>query len=95
MVIKTYLRVAKTTRGTKVAVSNKPSYKPIIDNPYQSQYYPTVAFALVFDIPDKMFEQAERVLAEIKIPEEAVKISAEVEYPEKLEGGKNEPKQRP
>jgi hypothetical protein len=81
MKVKTHLRVAKTKRGARVVASSKPSQKPIIvDKGYASErVLPTVAFAVVLDVPDEAFKAAEAVLAEIEIPFERTRVAAEVE----------------
>lgn len=74
-----YLRLAKHPRGRdasyKVAAGVKPSREPLWAG---DQPLPTVAFAVKFDIPDAAFNQAERVIAEIAIPEDELEIAADV-----------------
>lgn len=75
-----YLRIAKTRKtgnspGYKVEARAKPSDAPLSNQDY---WLPTVAFAIDLDIPDKKFEEAEQVIAEIRIPEDQVTIAAEV-----------------
>lgn len=81
MKVKAYLRVAKMLNGKKKVTANaRPLYSPINDS---SGYpYPTIAFAVEFDIPDKAFDQASEVIAQIKIPEERFEVAAEVVQPE-------------
>lgn len=63
-----YVRVGRQPRGkAKVtATAVKPSNEPLF---VVSKAIPTVAFALDIDIPDDAFKRAEKVLAEIDIPE--------------------------
>ncbi len=75
-----YLRVAKRSqpyRGStmKFAASDFPNALLIESG---EEFLPTVAFALDLDIPEKMFRQAEQVIAELEIHEEDVEIAAEV-----------------
>ena len=78
LMIKAYIRIAKMTNGRyKVdARARTPNYAPIADS--NGGPYPTVAFALEFNIPEEAFEQAEQVIAEITIPEDQLQIAAEV-----------------
>jgi hypothetical protein len=59
-----YLRVAKTDgrRGYKVAASVRPNNEPLNSGSYGTVWYSTVAFAVSIDIPDELFNQAERVI---------------------------------
>lgn len=81
MKVRVYLRVAKTQtkRGFSVDGRNTPTNRPLED---RTRVLPTVAFALDLDIPDALFAQAERVIAEISIPEEATQIAADVQVVE-------------
>ena len=58
--IRTYIRVAKTNRGYKVAANNKANHEPLYQPGYGSSkdFYPTVAFAVDFNVPDELFNQA-------------------------------------
>jgi hypothetical protein len=80
MKARVYLRIAKmkkTSRnpGYKVQAGVRPSDVPLST---ESQWLPTVAFALDLDIPDEKFAEAEQVIAEIVIPEDQAVIAAEV-----------------
>lgn len=95
MKVKIYLRIGKTKKGVvKVAASNKPNYTPLANQSFSGKYnlviYPTVMFALVLDLPDDLFKQAEKVIGEIKIDKEKVTIATtipELEIQEKEIGG--------
>lgn len=83
MKVRAYLRVAKTGRGSrspyKIHASSKPDHRPLSSGYGRSEtVLPTVAFAIDVDIPDKLFKQAEQVIAEITIPEDQAVIAAEV-----------------
>ena len=73
--VKIYMRVARNGNRFKFAANHKPIITPLSSEKF---FFPTVGFALMLDIPDEMFKQAERVIAEVKIPEEQVQICAEV-----------------
>jgi hypothetical protein len=76
--IKTHLRVGydKKRRKTSVVANVNPNHTPLSN--MKGEYLPTVAFAIVLDIPDSAFAQAEQVIAEITIPESEIQIAAEV-----------------
>jgi hypothetical protein len=78
MKAKVYMRVAvnEQRRKHQVAVGLKANYAPLTDS--RGNALPTVAFALVLDVPDELFARAEQAIAEIKIPEDQVAIAAEV-----------------
>lgn len=78
MKVKTHIRVAKNGRTgrTTVAASTRASVQPLYDS--QNRTLPTVAFALVLDVPDELFRQAEKVIAEIEVKGTQAKIAAEV-----------------
>jgi hypothetical protein len=79
MNIRAYLRFAKTKRGTKVFASSKPQYDPVEGN---GEFYPTVYFAVDFDIPDDLFKQAENVVAKINVELKGAKVSGSMLVPE-------------
>jgi len=85
MKIKTYLRVAKTSRGYKVSAQTKPNHAPLYTDSYSKKYLPTVHFAINLDIPNEAFDKASKAIAEINVPEEHLEINAETEYPRKTE----------
>ena len=69
-----YLRVAKHPNGkAKVTAGVRPSNEPLS---ITAGHLPTVAFAINVEIPDEAFRQAERVIAELKISEEAIDIAS-------------------
>lgn len=78
MKAKVYLRVARNPDSgrTHVAANVRPNSSPLTTG--AGDALPTVAFGVVLDIPDRMFKQAEQIIAELKIPESAVEIAAEV-----------------
>ena len=82
---KIYLRVAKSEgrKGFKVAASTEPNNAPITSQDYRGHtFYPTVAFAVEFNIPDELFDQASKVVAEINIALKQAKIAGEIVVPE-------------
>lgn len=81
MKVKTYLRVAVGGRGPRVVASTKPNYQPLTkgQGTYHEEPLPTAAFALVLDIPDEIFERAEKVLAEVAVDPSEAAVAAEVE----------------
>lgn len=81
MKVKTHLRVGydKRRRKPQVVANVRPNHTPLSAGSPQ-EFLPTVAFAIVLDIPDAMFERAGQVIAELTIPEDAVEIAAEVRH---------------
>ena len=57
----------------KVTAGVRPSNEPLS---ITAGHLPTVAFAINVEIPDEAFRQAERVIAELKISEEAIDIAS-------------------
>lgn len=82
MIVKAYIRVAEGGNG-KPRILATTRYSP---EPIKTQFghaLPTVAFAIEFDVPDALFEQAEEIIATVSIPEEAARpIVATVEMAE-------------
>lgn len=82
MKVRAYVRVAKHRTGRKgymVVAGSTPNQEPLTKG--QGMYkesLPTVAFAIDFEIPDSAFNLAERVIAEIEIPEDQLQVAAEV-----------------
>jgi hypothetical protein len=72
MIVKAYIRVAEGGNGKpRIIATTRSSAEPI-----KTQFgaaLPTVAFAIEFDVPDALFEQAEQVVATVTIPEEAAR----------------------
>lgn len=69
-----YMRVAKHPNGkAKVVAGVRPSNEPLS---ITAGHLPTVAFAINVEIPDEAFRQAERVIAELTISEEAIDIAS-------------------
>lgn len=83
MKCKVYLRVAKTgTRnGFRVSASSKPNNEPMSSGTYSTVWYPTIAFAINLDLPDSLFEQAERVIADLVVGTERAEVLAVVPQP--------------
>lgn len=77
MKIKAYLRISKKGR---VVASRKPNYAPLYtDNYSRKSAQPTVAFAVIFDIPDEEFKRAEKALAEVLVKHENIDYSISVQ----------------
>jgi len=79
-----YLRVAKTgsRNGYKVSATAKPNNEPLNSGSYGTVWYPTIAFAVAIDIPDELFNQAERVIAELNIGMKEAVVSSEIVLPQ-------------
>jgi hypothetical protein len=80
-----YLRVARQDGGNgrapfKVHASTKPRHAPLPDG--QGYDLPTVAFGVTIDIPEKAFKQAEHVIAELTLPDDAFEVAADVRIAE-------------
>lgn len=82
-----YLRVAKTEsrNGYKVSASTKPNNEPLNSGSYNTEWFPTVAFKVNIDIPDELFNQASRLVAELTVGMKEAKISGEIVLPEGIE----------
>ena len=78
-----YLRVAKGGRkGIRVAASSFPVYEPLKQNNYSSlTFFPTVSFAVDFEIPDELFRQAEIPIAEINVALKNAKVEGRLLVP--------------
>ena len=76
MKVKTFLRLGKTNRGVKVVASGKVNHHPLEDGGYRPEALPTVMFAIVLDLPDDIFQQAEKVIGEINIGKKKVQVAA-------------------
>lgn len=81
---KIYIRVGRGTTGSLrgrsyVRASGKLDHTPLenADGPV-----PTVYFAVAVDIPDSLFAQAERVIAELDVTADSAKVAAEIQVPE-------------
>ena len=87
MKVKIYLRVAQGSGrgGAKVDASSKPNYKPIFTKNYRGEtFFPTVAFAVNFEIPDELFKSAERTIADVVVGLKKAGVAAEVAIPDKI-----------
>lgn len=71
--IKAHMRIAKGRNGKLIVnATSRASHEPLKDQ--RGHAYPTVAFAVTFDIDDAEFKKAERVLAEVDVPSGEVRI---------------------
>lgn len=78
-----YLRIAKTKKGYKASASVSPNNEPLNNgNSYSMEWFPTVAFCINITIPDELFEQASRVIAELNIGMKEALVSSEIVLPE-------------
>jgi hypothetical protein len=80
MKVKAHIRVGRKPESRKgvVAANVKPTLAPLTDS---HGPLATVAFAVVFDIPDSLFTRAENVIAEITVDGRKAKIATEIETP--------------
>lgn len=73
MKVRVYLRVAPTSRGFKVAATSKPSTEPLRTQGYgHNEALPTVAFAIVFDLPRGAFDVP--VVAEVAVDANSLRL---------------------
>jgi hypothetical protein len=79
MKARVYLRFAKATRGLKVDASTKPIHYPLDAN---QQFLPTASFAVDFNIPDELFEQASTSVGEINLELKGAKVVGKMIVPE-------------
>lgn len=82
MMVTVFLRIAKRGRPYKgsmykVTGSSKPTSDPLTIDGIPA---PTVSFALDIDIPESKFKEQERVIAQIKLPENTEITPGEVHY---------------
>jgi hypothetical protein len=73
-----YMRVAKTANGRKprVAAATKSNPRPLTGSGRPGDFLPTVFFAVDISVPDVMFKQAERVVADLALSEVTAEIAA-------------------
>jgi hypothetical protein len=79
-----YLRVAKTDsrKGYKVAASGTPNNEPLSNGQkWALRWYPTLAFCVNIEIPDELFEQSQRVIAELNVGMKAAQVTSEIVLP--------------
>lgn len=78
-----YLRIAKTDtrKRYKVAASTDPNNEPLNSGGYGVVWHPTVAFAVNVEIPDELFNQAGRVIAELNVSMREAMVSSEIVLP--------------
>jgi hypothetical protein len=82
MKYKVYLKIANGGRaGYKVHASTSPDYLPLSNSQYNPTFYPTVAFAVDFNIPDELFKSAERLVAQINIASKEAEIAGDILIP--------------
>jgi hypothetical protein len=86
MKIKAYLQISK---NGKIAISRKPHKSPLHNNGYRGnrKYYPTIQFILNINVPNELFEPAER---ELNLELERSEILKEVEIQEENREEQNE-----
>lgn len=83
MKTKIYVRVGKSVRGhtrgtTYVDASKKVNHAPLHN---VNGAVPTVAFAISLDVPDHLFTNAEKVIADLRVTAKKSIVNAEVEAP--------------
>ncbi|MCP6719718.1 MAG: hypothetical protein KJI72_00110 [Patescibacteria group bacterium] len=85
--VRAYIRVGKSKRiDYKVSASPKPNYAPLESlRGMRKEFQPTVAFAVDFDIPDELFEQAEKLIGEVKVSADQATIAADISKDTKIE----------
>jgi hypothetical protein len=78
-----YLRVAKTNsrKGYRVTAGITPNNEPLNSGSYNTEWYPTVAFAVNIEIPDELFNQASRIIAELNVAMKEAQVSTEILLP--------------
>lgn len=85
MKITTYIRVAQGgKKGFRVDASNTPNPQPLkIAGGYNrpDEFLPTVSFAVNFDIPEELFNQAETIIGEINIGLKQALVTNEITIP--------------
>lgn len=85
MKIPIYLRIAKTNgrKGYKVAATTNPSNEPLSTAGARGsvEYHPTVSFCVVMDVADALFEQSERVIAELNVAMKDALVTGEIALP--------------
>lgn len=79
-----YLRVSRGGRkGIRVAASAEPQNEPLSSTgSYNKEFYPTVFFAVDFDLPDELFKVAERVVAEVNVGIKQAEVAGQIVLPE-------------
>lgn len=81
--VKVHLRVGRAVVGRSKGViyvdaGKKPNHEPLRN---AQGAIPTVAFAVNIDVPDHLFRNAERVIADLKVTSSKANICAEVQAP--------------
>lgn len=79
-----YLRIAKSGKSRnsyKVAAATKPNNTPLNSGSYHTEWYPTISFGVVFEIPDELFNQAARLIGELNISMKDAVVSSEFVVP--------------
>lgn len=84
MKTKIHLRIAKNKKGgLAVSATTRPSYEPLHTQNYGKAAFPTVAFAVEFDIPDALFKQADEVVAKINLEKKNGVVCGKIMAPSK------------
>lgn len=81
--VKVYLRVGKSRTGSTrgrlyTSASTKVNHEPLQN---ANGFVPTVAFAVSIEIPDHLFANAEKVIADLKVTSSKADVCAEIEAP--------------
>jgi len=80
---KLYVRAAMVDDEITIKASTKVNHEALSKYHGRTKYiFPTIYFAVDFDLPEKLFEQAEKVLATIDVDSDKVKIASTVVVPE-------------
>lgn len=75
--VKLYVRAARGRNGVKVAASTKSNNQPLVETrDYRDVALPTIRFAVEFEIPDELFDQAEEPVTKIKVDRQMVDVLA-------------------
>ena len=79
MKIKAYIRIGKTKRKYKVMASEKPNFEPIKDAGYTPiSFHPTIFLGIEFNLPDDVFEYAEKMIGEIDYRKSEIKLAGDI-----------------
>jgi hypothetical protein len=79
-----YLRIAKSGKSRnslKGAAATKPNNTPLNSCSYHTEWYPTVSFGVVLEIPDDLFGQESRLIGELNISMKDAIVSSEFVVP--------------
>lgn len=83
MKVRTYIRIAKNGYKYKVDAHTKEDPTPLYIPSYggQKKFLPTVAFAVDFNVPDELFSNASRVIAQIDVATKEAVVLGEMLIP--------------